>query len=128
MNGDGALTTPSELRAVIRHRVHQVDQPLFRQDVDEQGRDCLGGGEIANGCLGGHRHLQRVHGVMGPVAAGMADGPMQDLFAPVPDRQLYARMHPGSVQPLNAVPDGLDNLGADSGQLRFLAGLIAVGY
>ena len=114
MDRDGPLPTAGKLRAIVGYRIHQVNQPLFRQHVHQQRGNRLGCGEVADRRLRGHRNPDRIRGIVRPVAGGVANGAMQDLFAPVANRNLDTRVYAGPVKPLNTAPDRLDSAFTDT--------------
>src|SRR6056297_2027887 len=57
---------------------------------------------------------------MGSVATGMANGPVQDLFAPVANGDLDSRMHAGPVEALDAAPQGINRILANACSGRVL--------
>ena len=127
VNGDGPFPVNPELRAVVGDGIHQVDQALFRQHVHKQCRHRLGGGEVADRSISRHRNLGGVARVMGAIATGMANRPVQNLLTLVADGNLDTRVHAGPVKALDAAPQGINRFLTDTGSCRIFTGIIPKG-
>ena len=88
-------------------------QALLDQLVDDERGDAL------RGRVDGHRRvrrggdLRRVLGVVGAVAASVADRAVEDDLALAADADLHRRVDAGAVHRDRGLPDPLDAVGAD---------------
>jgi hypothetical protein len=77
-DGDLLLAVPRVLGDVVRHPVLDAEDAPFLEHVDDEGGDRLRGGVDAEGGVEPDQLLRRVLGIARPVAAGVADRPVED--------------------------------------------------
>ena len=110
---DRALVVLLVARDVLGDRVVEREEPLLDQLVDDER------GHALRRRVDGHRRVRRggdlgrVLRVVGPVAAGVADRPVEDDLALAADADLDGRVDAGAVHRDRRLPDPLDAVGAD---------------
>ena len=129
VDGDVLLAVTGELRAVKADRVQQVDETILRQHVHEQRGHRLGSREVAHRRIRGHGHPGAVLPVLGSVALGVAQRPVEQEVATMAKCDLYPGMGARPVQCLHPFPHGRHGLGSNTRIARSLfKGLVHLGY
>ena len=121
-DGDLVLAVLLVAGDVVGDGIVDTEYAALDEFVHDEGGDGLGGGVDAERGVDGRAHPLGVAAVVRAVAAGMADGPVEDDRAVASDTHLHSGVYAAVIPVADRSPHRLDPAGADPAGLGWILG------